>query len=109
MSKRALTPAAAMEIKRLRTERNDWGEAKWSAAEIAEKLGVSESTVWRVLKKRAAYSAMRELPSEEEAAASLARFKEMMAQAQPQQQSTSGAVPPPNLLDELGENDDAAN
>ena len=107
MSKRALTPAAAMEIKRLRAERNDWGEAKWSAAEIAEKLGVSESTVWRVLKKRAAYSAMRELPSEEEAAASLARFKDMMAQ--PQQQFTSGAVPPPNLLDELGDNDGSAN
>jgi transcriptional regulator with XRE-family HTH domain len=53
--KKVLTPAAVGEIWRLREELDDWGEPKWSGEQIAEQIGVSESTVWRVLRKKAAY------------------------------------------------------
>lgn len=53
---KALNPAQVAQIFRLREEKDDWGDPKWSGAYIAEQLGVSESTVWRVLTKRAAYT-----------------------------------------------------
>ena len=53
---KVLTPQAVMEIHRMREELNEWEEPKYSGAHIAEQLGVSEATIWRVLKKRAAYS-----------------------------------------------------
>lgn len=59
MSKRSLTPLQAGEIRRLRAEVNDWGEPKWTGAEIARAIGCSESTVWRVLGGTAAYGKPR--------------------------------------------------
>lgn len=58
MTKRVLTQMQAGEIRRLRLERNDWGEPLYTGAEIAAAVGVSESTVWRVLNKQAAYAKM---------------------------------------------------
>lgn len=59
MSKRSLTPLQAGEIRRLRAEVNDWGEPKWTGAEIARAIGCSESTVWRVIGQTAAYGKPR--------------------------------------------------
>lgn len=58
MVKRVLTQMQAGEIRRLRLEKNDWGEPLYTGAEIAAAVGVSESTVWRVLNKQAAYAKM---------------------------------------------------
>lgn len=58
MTKRVLTQMQAGEIRRMRAELNDWGEPKWTGAEIAHRIGCSESTVWRVLTKQAAYAKM---------------------------------------------------
>lgn len=52
---KVLTPGQVEQIFRLREELDEWGEPKWSGAYIAEQMGVSESTVWRVLTRRAAY------------------------------------------------------
>jgi hypothetical protein len=56
MSKKMLTPGMVREIQRLRAELNEWGEAKFTGADIAQVLGISESTVWRVVRKKAAYA-----------------------------------------------------
>lgn len=56
MGKKAITPAMAARIVELRLEKDGWGEQKWSCAAIAAQLGVSESTVWRVDSRRAAYA-----------------------------------------------------
>ena len=58
MTKRVLTQFAAGEIRRLRAELNEWREPRWTGMEIAAAVGVSESTVWRVLGKQAAYAKM---------------------------------------------------
>ena len=71
--KKVLSPAAVSEIWRLREELDDWGGPKWSGEYIASQLGVSESTVWRVLRKRAAYR------TEGPAAQALARAQAMEA------------------------------
>lgn len=76
MTRRVLTQFAAGEIRRLRAEMNDWGEPKWTGLEIATATNVSESTVWRVLGKQAAYAKMGKVApgglSMEMAAAALA-------------------------------------
>ncbi len=64
---KVLTPAAVVEIHRMREVLNEWGEPKFSGAHIAEQLGVSEATIWRVLKKRAAYAAGRKGSGQTEA------------------------------------------
>ena len=50
MGKKALSPAEVAQIYALREQVDDWGEPKWSGEYIAQALGVSESTVWRVLR-----------------------------------------------------------
>lgn len=74
MSKIVLTPAAAMEIKRLYALEDSKGNKIYSQMAIAEMLGVSETTVFRAVHKRGAYMGVRELPSDAETAASQARF-----------------------------------
>jgi hypothetical protein len=64
---KVLTPAAVGEVYRMREQLDEWGEAKWSAAHIATQLGVSEATIWRVLKKRAAYGKKGSSAGQEEA------------------------------------------
>jgi len=56
--KRVMTQFTAGEVRRMRAEVNEWGEPKWTGVEIAVALGVSESTIWRVLNKQAAYEKM---------------------------------------------------
>jgi len=58
MPKRVLTQMQAGEIRRLRAELNEWGEPAHSGLQIAAYVGCSESTVWRVLGKQAAYAKM---------------------------------------------------
>ena len=74
MTKKVLTPAAAMEIKRLYALEDEKGNKQHSQMDIAAMLGVSETTVFRVVHKRAAYMAIRELPTDEEAKESERRF-----------------------------------
>jgi hypothetical protein len=54
--KKALNVEQVAMIHTLRRELDCWGEPKWSGEYIAQQIGVSESTVWRVLRKRAAYA-----------------------------------------------------
>ena len=75
MAKKALTPAAAMEIKRLYALMDERGNRLYSQMRIGGMVGVSETTVFRVVHKEAAYAAVRELPTDDEAAASEARFR----------------------------------
>jgi len=76
MVRRVMTQFTAGEVRRLRAEVDDWGDPKWTGTEIAVALGVSESTVWRVLNKQAAYEKMGKVDkgglSMEMAAAALA-------------------------------------
>ena len=75
MSKKVLTPAAAMEAKRLYALRDSRGRQLHSQMEIADLLGVSETTVFRAVHKRAAYAGVRELPTGGEAERSLTEFR----------------------------------
>jgi len=117
MVKRVLTQMQAGEIRRMRLELNDWGDPKWTGAEIAAAIGVSESTVWRVLNKQAAYAKMGKLEKggltleaasaaltlsgfeglKDEAAASAARVMERLKQPLPEVPGLERA-PPPDLL-----------
>lgn len=77
MSKKVLTPAAAMEAKRLYALRDARGRQLHSQMEIADLLGVSETTVFRAVHKRAAYAGVRELPTGTDAEKSLAEFRRL--------------------------------
>lgn len=76
MTKKVLTGAAAMEIKRLYALVDARGGRLHSQMEIADMLGVSETTVFRAVHKRAAYGGVRDLPTEGEAEESERRFRE---------------------------------
>ena len=75
MTDKVLTGAAAMEIKRLYALVDERGKRVHSQMEIAGMLGVSETTVFRAVHKRAAYAGMRELPTDGEAEESEKRFR----------------------------------
>lgn len=77
MASKVLTSAATMEIKRLRTILDHRGNPKYSQMKIAGMLGVSETTVFRVLNHGGAYGAVPEVKTDAEAEASLAKFKAM--------------------------------
>lgn len=100
--RRVLTQMQAAEVRRLRAEKNDWDEPRYTGLEIAVAVGVSEATVWRVLSKQAAYAKMGKVEPggismeaasvaltlapvkglEAEAQASLARVRAMLAEGQ---------------------------
>ena len=71
MTKRVLTQAQCGEIRRMRAEVDDWGEARWTGLAIAEAIGCSEGTVWRVLGRRAGYARAPSGLSMEAAAAAM--------------------------------------
>lgn len=52
---KVLTAAQVEEIHRMREIVDDWGTPVHSGEDIAGALGVSSSTIWRVLKGKAAY------------------------------------------------------
>lgn len=79
MTRKVLTPAAAMEIKRLYALEDEKGNKLHSQSSIAADLGVSETTVFRTIHKRGAYMALPELKTDEEAAASLERLQRLVA------------------------------
>jgi len=56
MGKKAISPEMAARVFALREEKDGWGDFVWSCSAIAKELGVSESTIWRVVAKRAAYT-----------------------------------------------------
>lgn len=70
MSKKILTPGNVQAILRMRAIQDDWGDPRYTGSDIAIELGVSESTVWRVIKQQAAY-AKRVAPSQGETRVSL--------------------------------------
>lgn len=74
-----LTPSAVMEVKRLYALLDERGRRQYSMMEIAEMLGVGETTVYRAVKKRGAYMAVRDLPTDTEAAESAKRFTATLA------------------------------
>lgn len=116
MSRRILTQMQAGEIRRMRAELDDWGAPKWTGTEIAVHVGVSESTVWRVLNKQAAYAKMGKVEPgglsfeaasaaltlapvtgmEAEIAASQARLQQLLAQPDAM---AAVRTPPPSPLD----------
>ena len=53
---KALKPEQVEQIHLLRDEVDGWGDPVHSAEWIGQQIGVSESTVWRVLKGRSAYA-----------------------------------------------------
>jgi DNA-binding MurR/RpiR family transcriptional regulator len=63
-----------MEIKRLYELKDAFDRRLHSQMEIARMLGVSETTVFRTIHKRGAYEGIRDLPTDQEAAESQARF-----------------------------------
>ncbi len=88
MSRLVLTPAAAMEIKRLYGLKDERGRQKHSQMEIASMLGVSETTVFRAIKSRGAYQALPEVKTEEDAAESMKRFAAAHANLLPEAPAT---------------------
>lgn len=75
MSKRIMTPSAAMEAKRLYAILDERGRRQHSMMDIAAFLGVGETTVYRAIHAKGAYMGVRELPSNAEASASEAAFR----------------------------------
>lgn len=75
MTRKILTEAAAMEIKRLYELVDARGNRVHSQMEIASMLGVSETTVFRTIHRRGAYMKVRELPTDNEAQESERRFR----------------------------------
>ncbi|HAN93879.1 MAG TPA: hypothetical protein DCQ33_17610 [Nitrospira sp.] len=55
MTKRMLDGRLQEKISELRAELDDWGDPRWSYREIAELLGLSESTVWRAANRSGSY------------------------------------------------------
>jgi len=55
MGKRMLKPGHVEQILALRAQLDGWGEPELTGTEIAARMGVSESTVWRVIRGQAAY------------------------------------------------------
>jgi len=74
-TKRVLSAAAALEIKRMAAEVDERGRKRWSQMAIAKALGVGETTVFRVLQGSGAYQALPEVKTETEAEESSARFR----------------------------------
>lgn len=85
-----LTPAAAQAVVRMRAEVDEWGRHRNSQAMIASALGISESTVQRVLKRKGAYQRVAEMKTDAEAAASLQKFLRM--QEEEKQREADGVV-----------------
>ena len=52
---RLLSPTQVEQVHLMRDVVDDWGDPVHSGAAIAATFGVSEATIWRVLKKRTAY------------------------------------------------------
>lgn len=55
MSRKVITPEVGALISELRHEVDGWGDPKWSYKEIADKLGLSETTVWRAANRSGSY------------------------------------------------------
>jgi hypothetical protein len=70
MARKILTPQNVQTIMDMRSIVDEWGEPRYTGTELAVHLGVSESTIWRVIKKQAAYQ-KRILPSQAEEQRSL--------------------------------------
>lgn len=78
----AVTMQAALAIKREYEELDEWGRRRYSLAALAERFGVGETTVGRVVRNIGAYT---RVPTpkpddvlDQEAAASLERMKALM-------------------------------
>lgn len=56
MAKKAVSPEMAARVFALREEVDGWGDHVHSCDSIAQMLGVSESTIWRVVAKKSAYA-----------------------------------------------------
>ena len=56
MSKKLLTAEQAEMVHKLREKVDSWGDPVYTGREIAEEMGVSEATIWRVLNRQAGYA-----------------------------------------------------
>ena len=79
---KVLTTAAAQEILRLRNEVDSWGRHLHSQAEIAEIMGVGETTVFRVLHRRGAYGNLEVIPTKTKAEVQASIEKVLAMQAE---------------------------
>lgn len=77
MGRKVLTGAATMEIKRLYGLKDSLDRPLYTQLQIADMLGVSETTVFRAIHKSGAYKGVRDLPTDNEAKKSLERFLAM--------------------------------
>jgi len=102
MTRRILTPAAAMRIKQLYEEEDQWGRKVHTQMAIAKEMGVSETTVYRVIHSGGAYMAMPEPATEEEAEASAGRFAERFPDLVPE---GSGMAKLAEVAEERGRGD----
>lgn len=86
MGKNMLSGKEQEKISELRHELDDWGNPKWSYREIAELLGLSESTVWRAANKSGGYKVKnlaRQRRVEEEGWAALVEDKAKVLEKPP--------------------------
>lgn len=82
-TRRVLSPEAAMKIKQLYAEMDQWGRHVHSQMAIAKLMGCGETTVYRVIHSSGAYMALPELVKDGEAEASLADFRERFPELAP--------------------------
>lgn len=75
MARPVLTPSAAMEAKRLYAEVDERGKRVHTLMDIAEMLGVGETTIYRAVNARAAYGGLPPPKTADDARASEARFR----------------------------------
>lgn len=98
---RVLTPAAVMEAKRLYALRDEKGRPLHTLQSIAADFGVGETTIYRAIKQRGAYMNVRPLPTDAEAAASVARFQAANPDLFGSAEAPVGRVKPPNPMDDF--------
>ena len=86
-------------------EKNEWGRKKWTHSELADKHGVGETTVFRVVNRKGPYKSLTPPKTEEELAQDTALLLESVSRSilAEQGEGTPGKTKGDLLLAELAE------
>ena len=89
---RVLTPEEAMRVKELYEQKDAYGRRKLSQMKIARMLGVSETTIFRIVNQAGGYRDLKEIPKEEDAQVSLERVMKGLAERNELREREDGTI-----------------
>ena len=89
---RVLTPEEAMRAKELYEQKDAYGRRKLSQMKIARMLGVSETTIFRIVNRAGGYRDLKELPKEEDVLASQERVMKGLAERNELRERADGTI-----------------